>query len=207
MNKIPKDSNKYMFNYVRRLLTGYRRAEKLVNGKLMVFSYLGKLVIFNPVGMIEELSFKLKEKGLARFGEEQEVDGLLKNFLSLRQGMSPSTKVKINLKNEKLESHRYVRKIGEVSCSYYEFYLDHVLIAVFLRKYDYGRDYKDTVHRFLPAFSARLVNPESKYLVELDNVKSKVFVEVFGHTHIWLVKDMEKIDRLLDAAKNQPVTL
>ncbi|MFC5623247.1 hypothetical protein [Algoriphagus winogradskyi] len=187
-----------MINYFRKVFTGYKRVEKVVEGMDTTFFYMGQLVRFSPITMIKELRFKQVTEKFTQVSSKLSITEIL-DRIGPNSGLA-NAKIKVHIKedNTLLKVHRHVTKIGNFNTSYYEFYIEDELVAVFLRKYDYGRSFASTISKIHPEIVITSVKSGEKYLFNHQEEGNQVIAEFFGHTQIWVIVKGIKLNKLID---------
>ena len=187
-----------MINYFRKVFTGYKRVEKVVDGMATTFYYMGQLVRFSPITMIKELRFKQVTEKFTKVSTKLSITEIL-DRIGPNSGLADA-KIKVHIKENDtlLKVHRHVTKTGNFNTSYYEFYIEDELTAVFLRKYDYGRSFASTVSKIHPEIEITSVKPDEKYLFIHQEEGNQVIVEFFGHTQVWVILKDTKLNKLID---------
>ncbi|MCE7053727.1 hypothetical protein LZF95_03485 [Algoriphagus sp. AGSA1] len=186
-----------MIDYLRRVFTGYRRVNKVVDGQTVTFDYVGQLVGFSPLTMLRGLKVKVTTE---RFSEVSDVLQLTEVLSRLMSASSlPPAKVKATMKlgKNQIKAFRYVTKLEQYSISYYEFYCDEKVVAILYRKYDYGRSFASTVLALVPKLSEATIQTDKSYLIRDKDSGAQMLIDVFGHTQVWLMPDLNGFMELI----------
>lgn len=187
-----------MINYLRKVFTGYKRLEKIMEGKTTTYYYIGQLVRFSPITMLKELRIKQESESFIHVPIDIPIENTLREIEPAAGFPEAKIKVFITEGNSQLKVYRHVAKVGQFNTSFYKFYVDDELVAVFLRKYDYGRSFLSTLRDLYPQVSVETFKEEAKYLFYNKNSDNQVIAEFFGHTQVWIILNGKKLRSLTD---------
>ncbi|MDR7127889.1 hypothetical protein J2X69_000217 [Algoriphagus sp. 4150] len=186
-----------MINYFRKMLTGYKRSLRLIDGEAVTFYYVGQMVRFSPVSMLRELVLKKEMNSFVSNRVELDASQVLAKIWPKKGQLTPRTKVKMNCGDSQLKVYRYAAKVDQVNVSHYEFYINKELAGIFNRKYDYGRSFTSTVSQLRPELHPLQVKIDEKYLLRDGSSGSQVIIEFFGHTQVWMIFKEAELQQLV----------
>lgn len=179
-----------MFNYFKKLLTGYRIEKRRMDGLEFTFYYSDKPVFFNPQGMIREFKTRLVQASPQCFKLEQPIHLALKDFPSPDQSMRPNVICIGTNAGIELKVSRFSLKDGIYPMSFYRFELDGIEIGSLRRKYDYGSQIESMALGIAQLQRADLDLATGNWLWE-NQEGQNVYLEKFGHSQLWVFTNQD----------------
>ncbi|WP_192349013.1 hypothetical protein [Algoriphagus sp. Y33] len=176
-----------MINYFRKIITGYKRRERIVDGEPATFYYVGQMVMFSPVSMLRDLVLKKQTADFAIRTLEIDPLQIQTNIWPLSGKVAAKTKVIMECGSSVLKVYRYAAKLDDVNVSHYEFYVDNEIAAIFHRKYDYGRTFNTTAGKIHQKLNSIILKTDEKHLFTDIASDTQLILEFFGHTQAWII--------------------
>ncbi|WP_187178024.1 hypothetical protein [Algoriphagus sp. AK58] len=182
-----------MFNYFKKLVTGYSTVKRQLSGVECRYLYSGKPVFFDPFLMIREFMHRAEDKEVQHLPLKVPKTELVPLFSLQGEQDAPSVICTCTHRGNELKVSRFTGKDGLHPFSYYHFEMNGTSFGHFRRKYDYGAQLPELAQKLSNLNQSPLDN--SRYQWFFTSTKGEqVFLEKFGHTQIWYFTDSEKLN-------------
>ncbi len=173
-----------MFNFFRKLLTGYNTVIKNMNGSDFRFMYSGKPVFFDPLQMLTEFAHRSGDQSVQVFTLSVPSDKIDLGKFRIESGDLPSVICTFSYLGKELKVSRYTQKEGIHPESRYLFESEGISFGSFCRTYDYGSQLEVLRDKIaLPNQSQ--VDPRSEGWLWKNEKGEMLFLEKFGHSQLW----------------------
>ncbi|MFN3999024.1 hypothetical protein [Algoriphagus sp.] len=181
---------KYLDSYIKNLFSGYKAKTKEIKGIEISYQYVGNPVLFDPITMLNDLKYKLKNgesthgKLYVRLSALVEIDSIS------CEKLNPTVKAKFKKAGGNFEVIRCVKTLESVHHSRYEFLLNKSVFCSFQRRYDYGKDYSS----ILENISSFIVSTDNRFNFWKNDQNEALYLEHFGHTHLWVINSFSDLE-------------
>ena len=183
-----------IFNFFRSGGISYKSKGRLIRNHQVNFKYKGKLLVFDPFTMLEELNFKLKQvKGLDF--QLDEISQKILNRHFQKEVVVPNSIAKNKLGREELMVKRTAMSATIPRKSLYEFIWKGECVLSFLRIYDYGKEF-EKISEEIRINHADVDLSSYAILFELEK-NSNMLLDKFGQTHVWKINDLALFQDLM----------
>jgi hypothetical protein len=190
-----------VFNYFSQIITGYQSKKRTIGGIQVHYKFSGKAILFDPIEMLRNLRFKISESENSSLNLSQSIKNIDDVLLKRNELQKATVIASFMFEERKVKVVRYVKTVGNMPISRYDFFLDSNLFSVFQRQYDYGKGFTSVLQKMEPYGSKPQTQNDNSYYWADANSERAVLLEKFGHTQIWLIYDS---NCLKDVWKNFP---
>ncbi len=188
-----------IINYFKFVATGYLRKKKILYGTPVYFTYRHDTEIFDPFKLVLDQYYKISQ-----LPPESEI-GLATDFGQVKKTMEnsevkkPKVIVKFKLKEGEIEMHRMVLKEQKRTTSLYVVYLNQKPLFFLNKKYEYGNEFQELLHKNVLSGVKNNQIPENhgeyaSYLF-FNPQGEACFIEKFVHTHIFFISDVSNLKK------------
>lgn len=171
-----------MINRLQKLLTGYVKASRRINGLNYQFKFSGKPIFFDPNQMISELINKTNSLVVRPLNSTENFDSLVSKLPGCPTDLLPGVICSFKIDDKKISVSRYSFKDGNFLVSQYVFDIDGKIKGVFSRVYDNGYQLNDFISRVEDNLDQR---GEDEVMWKWKAPDSSwITIEKFGHTQL-----------------------
>ena len=176
-----------LFSFFNKVISGQRSKTRNIDGFEVSYLYSGKAVLFDPITMLRDLKYKLDSDQIQSGELCVGLGEIEDSYLILKEQLPPTVIARVGIGEEILEIERCVKTFETVPCSRYTFYLNKNPLCTFQRMYDYGKNFAASQERIAP-----YIHHPSKIETNFwkNNQNEGLFLEHFGHTHLWALYSM-----------------
>lgn len=182
-----------MFNYFKKIFTGYSLEKRRMDGVDFNFFYSDKPVFFDPQGMIRELKARLNQAMPQTMLLNLPFSEPLSNLPFPEDSQKPNVICVYQKSGREVKVSRFSIKDGIYPLSFYRFELDGTLIGTFRRKYDYGSQLDTIAETLAELNNSDLDLSKGNWLWE-NQEGAKIYLEKFGHSQCWAFENLEFLE-------------
>lgn len=185
----------YFLRKISGLVSGIKTKKLTIEGREVKYSFQGKFIAINPFSMLRDFSYK--GTGIAKINSEIETIDLTQlNVECLPDfGNELNIRAESKIQNKNISIERSVKKMDQTPHTCYEFFLDEVLCARLIKKYDYGCHFQTVINHLKDSITTSIHQSASNQIFWKSG-NQFLLVENFGHTHIYICYDLDLLLRI-----------
>lgn len=198
-------------NTLRFIIKGKKSKSLIKEGWKVEYQYSHLTEFFDPVAMFAELNYKLIGVPVEARFQYQGSFSIGEDIWKENHDMHLKLSAKMIVLGFPLKINRYVKKLNNRPTTVYKMWYNQKPLAVWHKKYDFGRDYGTEVQNTFISTALdekglyKVKNWDANQILGQNGENESCLIEKFVHTHILVIHDITNFEILWEALKKRVI--